>query len=182
MSFAGGIADGLEGVLADKVVTGDYPRMLSFHDEIGLEWGMRAEKSGKAALTTLYRDSDQLSAFVAGRRRARGTARFPQLAYCVNPACQAPSAQFDALPLTEEPARVLTFTNDWLSCYPAPPMVVGFVQFDVGARLLMETVDVGPDGVDVGAPLRIVFRVKEPDKARSFNRHFWKATPIARGA
>jgi uncharacterized OB-fold protein len=46
----------------------------------------------------------------------------------------------------------------------------------------METVDVGPEGVDVGAPLRIVFRIKEPDKARSFNRYFWKATPIAKGA
>jgi 3-hydroxy-3-methylglutaryl CoA synthase len=175
-------ARGLGQVIADKVVTADYLRMLSFYDEIELEWGMRAEKSGKAALTTLYREADQLSAFVAGRCQACGTAQFPQLAYCVNPACQAPSAQFDALPLTEEPARVLTYTNDWLSYYPAPPMIVGFVQFDVGARLLMETVDFGPEGVDVGTPLRMVFRVKEPDKARSFNRYFWKATPIAKGA
>ena len=64
---------------------------------------------------------------------------------------------------------------------PAPPMVVGFVQFDCGARLLMETVDIGAGGIDTRTPLRIVFRIKESDKARGFNRYFWKATPLAEG-
>lgn len=171
---------GPAAVIADKVVTSDYMRMLSFSKGIDLEWGMRAEGGGgKAALTTLYREADQLSSFVAGQCRKCGTVQFPQLAYCVNPECRAPAEQFDDHPLTEEPAQVLTYTSDWLSYYPAPPMYVGFVQFDSGARLLMETVDVGPEGIDRGTPLRIVFRIKEPDKSRGFNRYFWKATPVA---
>ena len=172
---------GLARVIADKVVTGDYLRMLSFYRGIDVEWGMRGEATGKAALTTLYRESHQLSAFVAGRCGACGTIQFPQLAYCVKPDCNAPSDQFSAYPLTEDPAKVLTHTFDWLSYYPAPPMVVGFVQFDCGARLLMETVDIGAGGIDTGTPLRIVFRIKESDKARGFNRYFWKATPLAEG-
>ncbi len=171
---------GLSGAIADKVSTNDYMRMLSFYDEIDVEWGMRAEKTGKAALTTLYRDADQLSAFVAGECQACGQVQFPQLAYCVS--CNAPSSQFSHHPLTDEPAKVLTFTGDWLSYYPAPPLYVGFVQFDQGARLLMEIVDVGPEGLDVGRPLRVVHRIKEPDKVRGFNRYFWKATPVAKGA
>jgi 3-hydroxy-3-methylglutaryl CoA synthase len=165
--------------LADCVVTTDYLRMASFYNEIELDWGMRGEKTGKAALTTQFREADQLGAFVAGKCQACGTVQFPQLAYCVNPACAAPAAQFSDFPLTEEPARVLTFTADWLSYHPAPPLYVGFVQFDAGARLLMEIVDVGPAGLDVGTKLRIVFRIKEPDKLRGYNRYFWKATPIA---
>jgi uncharacterized OB-fold protein len=165
--------------LADAVATTDYLRMASFYNEISLEWGMRGEKTGKAALTTQFREADQLGAFVAGKCQACGTVQFPQLAYCVNPACAAPAAQFSDFPLTEEPARVLTFTADWLSYHPAPPLYVGFVQFDAGARLLMEIVDVGAAGIDVGTPLRIVFRIKEPDKQRGYNRYFWKATPIA---
>ncbi|MDT4878613.1 hypothetical protein FQZ97_1142230 [compost metagenome] len=55
---------------------------------------------------------------------------------------------------------------------------MGFVQFDNGARLLMETVDIGASGVDVGTPLRMVFRIKEFDKTRGYARYFWKATPI----
>jgi uncharacterized OB-fold protein len=104
--------------------------------------------------------------------------QFPQLAYCVNPACNAPAAQFDSHSLVDEPARVLTYTADWLSYYPVPPLYVGFVQFDAGARVLMETVDVGPGGLDVGVPLRTVFRIKERDAIRGYNRYFWKTTPI----
>jgi len=173
---------GLSGALADKVTTSDYLRMLSFYDELDADWGMRSEKSGKAALTTLYREAEQLSAFAAGKCGSCGTVQFPQLAYCVNPECKAPAAGFSQVSLTDEPAKVLTFTPDWLSYYPAPPLYVGFVQFDIGARLLMEIVDVGPEGLDVGTPLRMVHRIKEPDKQRGFNRYFWKATPVATGA
>ncbi|HJP68701.1 MAG TPA: 3-hydroxy-3-methylglutaryl CoA synthase [Sphingomicrobium sp.] len=173
---------GLSGAIADKVSTADYLRMLSFYDELDAEWGMRSEKSGKAALTTLYREAHQLSAFVAGKCRSCSTVQFPQLAYCVNPECKQPSSQFDDQPLSDEPSEVLTFTGDWLSYYPAPPLYVGFVQFDIGARLLMEIVDVGPDGLDVGTKLRMTYRIKERDKVRGFNRYFWKATPVATGA
>jgi len=169
---------GASASLADKYVTDDYLRMLSFYGDIDLEWGMRAEKAGKAALTDAFRNAHQLSAFNAGRCGACGAVQFPQLAYCVNPACKAPASQFESVSLADEPARILTFTADWLSYYPAPPLYVGFVQFDNGARLLMETVDAAPGAVDVGVPLRMVFRIKERDNIRGFNRYFWKATPV----
>lgn len=169
---------GVSAWLADKYVTDDYLRMLSFYGDVELEWGMRAEKASKAALTEAYRNAHQLSAFNAGRCRACGTVQFPQLAYCVNPACTAPASQFEAVSLVDEPAKILTFTADWLTYHPAPPLYVGFVQFDNGARLLMETVDAPPNAVDVGVSLRMVFRIKERDNMRGFNRYFWKATPI----
>jgi uncharacterized OB-fold protein len=54
---------------------------------------------------------------------------------------------------------------------------VGFVQFSNGARILMEVVDVGTNGLDVGTPLKFVYRIKERDRVRGYNRYFWKATP-----
>ena len=170
---------GVAGSLADALVTDSYMRMLSFTDQVDLEWGMRSEKSSKTALSEQYRSSDQIAAFQAGRCGACGTIQFPQLAYCVNPECHAPASQFTSETLVDAPAKVLTYTADWLSYHPAPPLYVGFVQFDNGARLLMEIVDVGEAGIDVGTPLRMVFRVKERDRVRSYNRYFWKATPIS---
>jgi 3-hydroxy-3-methylglutaryl CoA synthase len=169
---------GVSKALADRYVTEDYLRLLSFQGDIDLEWGMRAEKIGKAVLTEAHRSAHQLSSFNAGRCRSCGTVQFPQLAYCVNPACKAPASQFEATSLTDEPAKILTFTADWLSYHPAPPLYVGFVQFENGARLLMETVDAPSEAIDVGVPLRMVFRIKERDNLRGFNRYFWKATPI----
>jgi len=81
-------------------------------------------------------------------------------------------------PLADAPAKVATFTADWLMFYLAPPLYVGLVQFDNGARVLMEMVDVDAANFDVGTPLRMVYRVKEKDTRRHYNRYFWKAAPL----
>ncbi len=169
---------GVSGSIADAVVTDSYLRMLSFSESIDLEWGMRSEKNAKTALSEQYRSSDQIAAFKAGKCRACGTVQFPQLEYCVNPECHAPAEQFDPQSLADEPGKVLTYTADWLSYHPAPPLYVGFVQFDNGARVLMEVVDIGGQGIEIGTPLRMVFKIKERDRARGYNRYFWKATPV----
>jgi 3-hydroxy-3-methylglutaryl CoA synthase len=167
---------GVAGSVADGLPTDSYLRMLSFHEGIAMDWGMRSEKNAKTSLTEQYRASDQMQGFNAGRCSACGTIQFPQLQYCVN--CHAPGDAFTAVPLRDEPAKVLTATADWLSYHPAPPLYVGFVQFNNGARLQMEMVDVGPGGLDVGRPLRMVYRIKEKDHQRGYNRYFWKAAPL----
>jgi 3-hydroxy-3-methylglutaryl CoA synthase/uncharacterized OB-fold protein len=169
---------GVSGSVADGVATDSYLRLLSFGGGIDLEWGMRAEKNAKTALTEQYRSASQIAPFVAGRCARCRTMQFPQLEYCVNQACRAPAQDFEQVPLADEAFEVLTYTADWLSYHPAPPLYVGFVQFDNGARLLMEVVDVGPRGIDVGTRLRAVFRIKERDRVRGYNRYFWKATPV----
>ena len=170
---------GVGGAVADRLSTVDYLRMLSFYGNIELEWGMRGEKTGKAALTEQYRSAAQLDSFTGGRCGCCATVQFPVLAYCVNPECSAPASQFTPASLADEPARIFTVTSDWLSYHPAPPLAVGFVQFDAGARLLMEIVDAPPARIVEGEPLKMVFRIKERDKTRGFNRYFWKATPIS---
>lgn len=170
---------GVTGALADAQPHDAYLRMLSYGDGIELEWGMRAEKQLKTALTEQYRSRVQLAGFVAGKCRKCGTVQFPQLPYCVEPGCHASGADFAQVPLADVPGKVLTHTADWLSYHPAPPLYVGFVQFDNGARLLMEMVDVGPGGLEVGMPLRVVHRIKDVDRARGYPRYFWKATPLA---
>jgi 3-hydroxy-3-methylglutaryl CoA synthase len=172
-------ARGVSGAIADGLATDSYLRMLSFQDGIDLEWGMRAEKSGKTPLTEQYRAAGQMEAFVAGKCSDCGTIQFPQLQFCVN--CHAPAAKFEGVSLVDQPAKVLTSTADWLSYHPAPPLHVGFVQFDNGARVLMEMVDIGEQGVEAGQPLRMAYRIKEKDRQRGYNRYFWKSTPIAAG-
>ena len=174
---------GVSGALANGRAHADYLRLLSYEGGIDLEWGMRGEKAIKTAFTEQYRSSAQLGAFMAGKCVRCGTVQFPQLPYCVNPGCQAPQAGFEQLSLSDEAARVLTYTADWLSYHPAPPLYVGFVQFANGARVLMEMVDVdAAQGLDTGMPLRAVFRIKDVDKARGYPCYFWKMTPAQESA
>ena len=152
-----------------------YNQYATFYEELAPEYGMRAERDTKTALTEQYRSSDQVHGFVAGKCRSCGQVQFPQLAYCVE--CQAPASGLEPLCLAEETARVLTYTADGLTFHPSPPMYIGFAQFDVGARLLMEFVDVDPASFGVGTRLQMRFRIKERDQTRGYYRYFWKAAP-----
>jgi uncharacterized OB-fold protein len=164
----------LAGTIARRIPESAYLKMLSFSGELDLDWGMRAEADNKSALTQVYRSASQILGFVGGRCAKCSAVQFPRLPCCVN--CGEHDSQ-TAYPMAEEPAKVATYTADWLQYSPAPPLYMGLVQFDVGARVLMEIVDVGTSGIEVGNSLSMVFRIKERDKLRQYDRYFWKATP-----
>jgi uncharacterized OB-fold protein len=92
--------------------------------------------------------------------------------------CNAPAGTFEQLSLADQSAKVVTYSADGLMYYPNPPLYVGFAQFDVGARLLMEFVDVVPETFGVGTKLRMVLRIKEHDSQRIYERYFWKAAQV----
>jgi 3-hydroxy-3-methylglutaryl CoA synthase len=164
----------LSAAVARGITDNHYTKLLSFSEELDMDWGMRSESDSKTALTQFYRAADQVAGFVGGKCTRCGAVQYPRLPACVN--CGEVAGQTPC-PLADEPARVATFTADWLMFYPAPPLYVGLVQFDNGARLLMEMVEVDPTSFDVGTPLRMVYRIKEKDNRRHFNRYFWKAAP-----
>lgn len=168
-------ASPVSATLGRGVTDKNYTKLLSFGGELELDWGMRSETDQKTALTQLYRSRDQVISFVGGQCASCGAIQFPRMPACVRCASTAPMTR---APLADAPAKVATFTADWLMYYLSPPLYVGLVQFDNGARVLMEMVDVDPAKLDVGTPLRMVFRVKEQDSTRHFNRYFWKAAPL----
>jgi 3-hydroxy-3-methylglutaryl CoA synthase len=166
---------GLAGSLARRIEETSYTKMLSFEGHLNLDWGMRAETDQKTAMTQFYRAADQILGFKGGRCSACDAIQFPSLPGCVN--CGAVNSQ-TPVALADESAQVATFTADWLQYCPSPPLYVGLVQFDNGARILMEMTDVGTAGIDVGTKLEMRLRIKERDRLRSYDRYFWKAVPI----
>ena len=89
--------------LARGVTDKSYNKLLSFSDELDLDWGMRAETDAKTALTQLYRSRDQVVAFVGGRCAECGTIQFPRMPACVRCGSTAPMSRS---PLADEPAKV----------------------------------------------------------------------------
>jgi len=172
-------AMGLSGAIAARIPETSYLKMASFEGEIDLDWGMRAEADVKAALTQHYRAADQINAFVGGRCSVCNTVQFPRLPNCVS--CGASETQ-RPFAMADELGQIATYSADWLQFYLSPPLYVGLVQFDVGARLLMEIVEVGASGttggIDVGTRLAMQFRIKARDRKRHYSRYFWKAAPI----
>jgi uncharacterized OB-fold protein len=141
-----------------------------------LERGMRSETDKATPLTTLYRNRDMVTGLVGGKCRSCGTLQFPKGRYCVNPKCNALDSQ-DPHSFADVPASVMSYTADSLTYSPSPPHYYGMVQFEGGGRMMADFTDIDDVKVEVGMPMRMMFRVKEYDPARGFVRYFWKAAP-----
>ena len=154
----------------------DYMRFLSYSGEIDIEWGPRAEFGNKYALTMEYRFSRDMLAFIGGRDKTTGVVQFPKTPMAVAPGASG-IADYEDEPLADLSAKVVACTADWLTYHPSPPLYFGLVQFDNGARVGMEFVDVASGSIQVGDEVDMRFRIKEIDRVRKYRHYFWKATP-----
>ena len=168
---------GIAGSLRRRKEETNYARYLAFNDLIKMERGLRSEVDKQTPLTTLYRKRDMLLSLVGGKCERCGTAQFPKSNICVNPNCRAMHSQTDQ-PFSEFGGKVMSFTADSLTYCPDPPAHYGMVQFAEGGRMMVDFTDVDTGQVEVGMPMRMVFRIKEFDPARGFTKYFWKAAPV----
>lgn len=156
----------------------NYLRYLFHRGMFPLERGARAELDQKQPSTTLYRARKGVLGLVGGRCSKTGTVQFPKSPISVNPNDHAAHTQED-YPLAEIPAKVVTYTADKLTYSPDPPAYYGAVDFEGGGRITVEFTDLEGAEIEVGCPMRMVFRIKAVDELRHNQRYFWKAAPIS---
>ena len=169
---------GIGGHLALRREETNYNKFLSFNELINAEHGLRAEVDRQTGMTTLYRNKEMILGLVGGKCTKCGTLQYPKSNVCVNPNCEAFHSQEDH-PFAEMKGKMNSYTADSLTYSPDPPAYYGMVQFDEGGRMLIDFTDVTPGArLEVGTPMRMMFRVKDYDGKRGFRRYFWKAAPI----
>ncbi|MCU0729185.1 MAG: OB-fold domain-containing protein [Sphingopyxis sp.] len=167
---------GVSGWLARRRECNNYMKYLFHRGLLPMEKGMRAEHDSKTALTALWRNRKAVMALVGGRCTKTGTVQFPMTELSVNPNDHALRTQED-YPLADIRAKILTYTADALTFSPDPPDCYGNIEFEGGGRLMAQFTDMTADALDVGTPLRMMFRIKAFDENRHFRRYFWKAAP-----
>jgi uncharacterized OB-fold protein len=146
---------------------------------LDVEFGIRAETDKATAMTAHFRHRDLVLHLTGGRCTLCGTYQIPRASMCVNPDCRAVDSQ-EPYSFAESTARVVTWSADSLTFTPDPPAYYGLVDFDEGGRLMMDFADVDPAGMEVGAAMTMVFRIRDRDRARGFTRYHWKAAPLRR--
>ena len=169
-------ARGVTGALADRKDEDNYLKFLTFNGLVEWDKGMRAEKDNKTALTTLYRNQDQILGLVGGRCRETGVVQFPRTRISVAPNNPAVDTQ-EPYRFAERKASVLSYSADFLTFSMSPPNHYGMIVFEGGGRIMMDITDVEQGEVDSGLPVKMVFRIKDIDEKRGFVRYFWKAAP-----
>ncbi|MEM6851003.1 MAG: 3-oxoacyl-[acyl-carrier-protein] synthase III C-terminal domain-containing protein [Pseudomonadota bacterium] len=166
----------VSGQLEARRVQENYPRFLVANGSLDVDWGMRAERDNRTAQSVAYSKSRDIYGFVGGRCRVCGTPQFPKSRRCVNPDCGALDSQ-DDYRFADEPARVKSFTEDWMAFTREPPLLYGNVSFEGGGNAFIEMCGFGPGEIKIGSPLRMAFRIKDIDAQRGFHRYFWKGAP-----
>lgn len=170
-------ARGVRGWIARGVEERSYTKFLAFKGALALERGMRGEQDRKTALSTAWRHRTALLGLVAGRCEVTGSVHFPPSRLSCDPGAPRRDTQ-SPWKLADRPARILSWSAEYLSYHPAPPHHYGQVDFDGGGRILMDFTDLDVGEVDAGTPMEMVFRIKDVDERRHFTRYFWKATPV----
>ena len=170
-------AGGIQASLLNRQQENNYQRFLAFNGLIALEKGMRAERDNKTALSVLYRKRDMLLGLTGGLCSKCGTPQFPRSEVCVNPDCNAPHCQ-EPYSFVNETATIQSWSADYLTYTIDPPSHYGMIVFDKGGRFMTDFTDVQVGEVEVGMPVKMVFRIKGFDERRNFVSYFWKAVPI----
>jgi uncharacterized OB-fold protein len=157
----------------------NYTKFLAFKGQLDLERGMRGEQDKKTALSTAWRHHSALLGLVGGRCAVTGNVHFPPSRLSIEPGQPLLDTQ-QPYKLADRPARVLSWSAEYLSWHPCPPHYYGQIDFEGGGRILMDFTDLDSGQVEPGTAMEMVFRIKDTDERRHFTRYFWKATP-ARG-
>jgi hydroxymethylglutaryl-CoA synthase len=157
-----------------------YPRYLTLNGLLDVDYGMRAEADRGTGLSAAWRHDDLILGLIGGRCTACGTHQIPRARLCVNPECRALDTQVPHS-FADSVGIVVSWSADHLIFTPDPPAVYGLVDFPEGGRLMMDFVVDDRSPVDIGTPMRMIFRIKDHDVVRHYRRYFWKATPIAQG-
>jgi hydroxymethylglutaryl-CoA synthase len=173
-------ADEAAALLRSGVAFDDYVRFLNLSGAVQLDWGVRSEFEQKAQATVLERYGRDMIGFIGGRD-AEGNVQFPKSRFPVRPGASAPET-FEDIRLADCAAKIVSVTADRLNFTPDPPFWFGLVQFDNGARVMMEFTDSGGRAFVVGDAVRPLLRIKSRDLRRGFRTYFWKAALASRPA
>lgn len=168
----------VKAALAARQPEDNYFKYLAFNDLIRIDHGKRGEAAEfQTSLSTAYRNRDMLLGLVGGRCTRCGTLQFPRMRVCVNPQCRATDTQ-EPYSFRDEPARISSWSADYLAFTPNPPSHYGMIDFENGGRLMTDFTDVEVGEIEVGMQVEMRFRIKSLDKPRSLPRYFWKAVPV----
>jgi 3-hydroxy-3-methylglutaryl CoA synthase len=102
-----------------------------------------------------------------------GTPQYPPQRVCIN--CHAKD-QTEPYSFSDKPARVFSFSHDYVMQTADPPVTVAFVDFEGGGRLMCDMTDRDTAAIKVGLPLEMTFR--RLYYIGGIYNYWWKCQPV----
>lgn len=165
-------AMGVSGWTAAKRTLDSYETYAKWRNVWPTDDASRRPAPAAPSVSALWREADKNLRLYGARCRACGYVQYPAQRVCVECRCIDDSAP---VRLSDAPARVFTYSMDYIAGAVDTPLVVAVVDFAGGGRALCMMTDRELDEVRVGMPVAMSFR-----KLRVVNgihNYYWKAIP-----
>lgn len=162
---------GMSGYVGSKKNTLSYNTYLKWKQIVETEPPRRPDPLRPSA-PAMFRERKKKYAFYGSLCRACGTPQFPPQRVCVH--CRAKD-DMEPYCFAGRPARVATYTVDYLTYSQDPPAVFAVVDFDGGGRMICEMTDCDASKIDIGMEVEMSFR--RLFEAGGISNYFWKARP-----
>ena len=163
---------GVTGYLDSKLVLGDYETYAGWRNVWVTDSDTRRPPSSSPSATAMWRENDQNIRLYGTTCNRCGYVQYPPQRVCVN--CLARDDSFPVR-LSDQPAKVFTYSMDYLAASVDTPLVIAVVDFQGGGRMLCMMTDRALDEVGIGMAVEMSFR-----KLRVINgihNYYWKAIP-----
>lgn len=102
-----------------------------------------------------------------------GQPQYPPQRVCVN--CKAKD-EMEPYSFVDVPAKVFSFSHDYVMQSIDPPVTVTFVDFEGGGRVMCDMTDRDPASIEVGQPLEMTFR--RLYYVGGIYNYWWKCRPV----
>lgn len=149
----------------------NYEKYAKFRDLIETEAARRQPPTASAS--QVLRDRDDIYRFRGQRCLSCNTVQYPSQRVCIR--CRSKD-QFESVPLANKPAKLFTFTLDYLNADPDPPTVMTIVDFEGGGRAYLMMTDRDINNIQIDQPVELTFR--RVYEAEGFINYYWKCRPV----
>ena len=160
--------------LAAKSMITNYNRYLKWRDLITVQPAARPPlELRQPSPAAQWREVGREMCLTGTKCKQCGTPQYPPQRVCIN--CHAKD-KFELYSFADVPARVFSFSHDYVMATVDPPVTVTFVDFEGGGRLMCDMTDREPAAVKVGTPLEMTFR--RLYYVGGVYNYWWKCQPV----
>ena len=165
---------GIKNHLSSKSVMTPYNKYLKWRELIQIQPSARPPlESRKPSPVAQWREVPWELRLTGTKCRQCGTPQYPPQRVCL--VCQAKD-QFEPYTFFDKPARIFSFSHDYVVESIDPPVTVTFVDFEGGGRLMCDMTDRNTATVEVGMPVEMTFR--RLYYVGGIYNYWWKCQPV----
>jgi len=165
---------GISKHLAAKSMITNYNRYLKWRDLVTVQPAARPPlELRQPSPAAQWREVSWEMRLTGVKCLQCGTPQYPPQRVCIN--CHAKD-QFESYSFSDKPARVFSFSHDYVMATVDPPVTVTFVDFEGGGRLMCDMTDRDPAAIKVGTPLEMTFR--RLYYVGGIYNYWWKCQPV----